>query len=217
MYTNSLVLHQSVWLALFAQQHWVNDNTSPSTTNYSRGTCWYPKKPKLCQPCLSATNTLLAWCAVRLHVLNMEKETSCIIISDSWFITKGDKTETFLFNNEPYVQNSGSKLLYVAWEVCTEFNAQQPLFEALSQIIQIFDSVEPQTESIFLFQYNITFETYQSLEHPTYSGGRYTCAPTDFFVRNSMLNNFHLNNFWLWCVFLAASSPKLNLHSCFCT
>ncbi len=48
-----------------------------------------------------------------------------------------------------------------------EFNAQQVLFEVFSHILRIFDSVEPQTESTFPFQYNIIFETYQSLEPPT--------------------------------------------------
>ncbi len=46
----------------------------------------------------------------------------------------------------------------------TELNAQQLLFEGFSHIIRIFGSIEPQTESTFPFQYNIIFESHQSLE-----------------------------------------------------
>ncbi len=48
--------------------------------------------------------------------------------------------------------------------LCMEFNAQQLLFEAFSHIMRIFGGTELQTESTFPFQYNIRFETYQSLE-----------------------------------------------------
>ncbi len=44
-----------------------------------------------------------------------------------------------------------------AMVLCTEFNAQQLLFEAFSHIMRIFGSVEPQTESTSPFQYNIIF------------------------------------------------------------
>ncbi len=38
------------------------------------------------------------------------------------------------------------------------------------------------------------------------------CAPTDFFVQNSMLNNFYMiKHFLIQFVFLAARSLKLNL------
>ncbi len=39
----------------------------------------------------------------------------------------------------------------------------------------------------------------------------------DFFVRNSISNNFYLKLFLMRCVFLAVSSPKLNLFPRFCT
>ncbi len=41
---------------------------------------------------------------------------------------------------------------------------QQLLFEVFFHIIPIFGSIKYQTESAFPFQYNIIFETYQSLE-----------------------------------------------------
>ncbi len=47
---------------------------------------------------------------------------------------------------------------------CSEFNSQQLLFEASFHIISIFGSVVPLSESIFLFQYIIIFQKYQSLE-----------------------------------------------------
>ncbi len=39
----------------------------------------------------------------------------------------------------------------------------------------------------------------------------------DFFVQNSIPNNFYLKLFFMQCVFLAALSPKVNLISHFCT
>ncbi len=49
-----------------------------------------------------------------------------------------------------------------AMGLCTEFNSQQLLFEAVPHIMRIFSSVEPQNESTFPFQSNIIFETDQS-------------------------------------------------------
>ncbi len=46
------------------------------------------------------------------------------------------------------------------WGFCTEFNAQQLLFEVFPHTMRIFGSAETQTESTFTFQYNIIFETY---------------------------------------------------------
>ncbi len=51
-----------------------------------------------------------------------------------------------------------------ALRFCTEFNAQQLLFEAFSHIMRTFGSVESQIESTFPFYYNIIFETYQFLK-----------------------------------------------------
>ncbi len=54
-----------------------------------------------------------------------------------------------------------------------------------------------------------------SIQSPQlHSVGRYTCAPTDFFVWNSMRNNFYWRHF---LIFLWPSSPKLNLLYHFCT
>ncbi len=44
-----------------------------------------------------------------------------------------------------------------------------------------------------------------------------TYALADFFVQNSIPNNFHLKLFSMWCVFLAALCPKLNAICRFCT
>ncbi len=88
-----------------------------------------------------------------------------------------------------------------AMGLCTEFNAQRLLFEAFSHIMCIFGSLEPQSESTFPFQYNIIFETYQSLEPltSTLEGGRHV-HPLIFFVQNSLLNHFYWNHFWILCV-----------------
>ncbi len=50
-----------------------------------------------------------------------------------------------------------------------------------------------------------------------HSGGRYTYALPNFFVWNSITNNIYLNLFLMRCLFLAASSPKVNLLFCFST
>ncbi len=47
---------------------------------------------------------------------------------------------------------------------CKKFNAQQLLSEEFFDIIAIFGSIEPLSESTFSFHYNIIFKTYQSLE-----------------------------------------------------
>ncbi len=48
-------------------------------------------------------------------------------------------------------------------------------------------------------------------------GGKQTYVLTDFFVRNSIPNNFYWKLFLMYCVFLASLSPKVNLISHFCT
>ncbi len=57
---------------------------------------------------------------------------------------------------------------------CKKFNSQQLLFEQFFDIIGNFGSLHPKNESIFLFQCNIIFETYQYIEPPssTPGGGR---------------------------------------------
>ncbi len=50
---------------------------------------------------------------------------------------------------------------------------------------------------------------------PLWEGGL-TYALGNFFVRNSISNNFYLKLFLMWCVFLVASRPKLSLFPCFC-
>ncbi len=51
------------------------------------------------------------------------------------------------------------------WLFCTEFNAQQLLFEAFSYILLTFSSVKPQTEFNFSFQYILKFETNGQWRH----------------------------------------------------
>ncbi len=102
---------------------------------------------------------------------------------------------------------------------CTKLNFEQLLFKAFFDAIRIFGSVErePQTESTFPFLYIILFQRGQSLKLPSSTPGGDRHAPTDFFVRSLMFNNFYLKHFWMRCVFLAVSSPKVNLLSNFCT
>ncbi len=47
---------------------------------------------------------------------------------------------------------------------CRKWNSQQLLFQDFFHIIGISGSVEPQSQSIFLFQYIIQFQTWQSFE-----------------------------------------------------
>ncbi len=89
-----------------------------------------------------------------------------------------------------------------------EFNAQQLLFEVFSHILRIFDSVDPLSKSTFPFLYILIFQRWQSLESPSSIPGehRHMCRVT-FFLQYSMLNNFYLKHFLIWCVFLAPSNP----------
>ncbi len=82
---------------------------------------------------------------------------------------------------------------------CTKFNFEQLLFKAFFYAMRIFGGIEPQTESTFL----------------TLGRDRHMSSQT-FFVWNLISNNFYLKLFLMWCVFLAASSPKLNLLPRFC-
>ncbi len=50
------------------------------------------------------------------------------------------------------------------WLFCKKFNGHQLLFEWFFEIMRIFGSIPPESESTFPFQYNIIFETYQFLE-----------------------------------------------------
>ncbi len=62
------------------------------------------------------------------------------------------------------------------------------------------------------------FQRWKSFEHPSSTpGGRQTYALLNFFVQNSIWNNFYLNLFLMRSVFLAASSLKLNVLPRFCT
>ncbi len=113
----------------------------------------------------------------------------------------------------PLAQHLGEIDICTHWLFCTKFNAQKLLFEAFSDIMRIFSRIEPQTEYTFPFQYSIIFETYQSSERLALLqwGGGETCAPTDFFVRNPTLNDFHFEHFLIQFIFLATSSTELNL------
>ncbi len=69
--------------------------------------------------------------------------------------------------SSPVAQLLGEVDICAYWLFLTKFNSEQLLFEQFFDIIGNFDRVQPESESTFLFQYNIIFETYQSFE--TYS------------------------------------------------
>ncbi len=78
---------------------------------------------------------------------------------------------------------------------CKKFNAHKFFFERFFDIMRIFGSIPPESESTFPFQFNIIFETYQFLEIHSSSPGGDRQMRLLTFVRNSILNDFYLNNF----------------------
>ncbi len=79
---------------------------------------------------------------------------------------------------------------------CTKFTSKQLLFEAFFDVMRTFGSIEPHSESNFPFLYVIRFLTYWSWEPPSSTHGGETYAVADFFVQNSISNNFYLKLFF---------------------
>ncbi len=77
----------------------------------------------------------------------------------------------------------------------TKFNSKQLSFKHFFHIMRIFDSVELQSESNFLFLYIIRFQTYCSLEDPNSTPWGESYVLEDFFVQNSISNKFYLKLF----------------------
>ncbi len=68
---------------------------------------------------------------------------------------------------EPRVLLLGEVDMGTRWVFCRKFKSQQPLFGAFLHIICIFVSIEPWSESTFLFRNIIIFQTWQSLQCPS--------------------------------------------------
>ncbi len=49
--------------------------------------------------------------------------------------------------------------IFAHWLFCEKFNAHEFLFEGFFDIMRVFGSILPESESTFPFQYNIIFET----------------------------------------------------------
>ncbi len=77
------------------------------------------------------------------------------------------------------------------WLFCTKFNSEQLLFEQFFDINGNFGSVQSKSESTFLFQYNIIFETYQSFEPSSSTPGE-----TDMCTQHG--------THWLFCIKFSA-------------
>ncbi len=88
--------------------------------------------------------------------------------------------------------------------LCKKFNSEQPLSEAFFDVIRIFGSIEPKSESNFPFLYisNISSEPLAP-----FLGEIDICACA-IFVRNSILNNHHLKLFWFNAYFWQCWAPK---------
>ncbi len=75
-----------------------------------------------------------------------------------------------------------------------KFNSEQLLLKQFLDMTSNFGSVQLKVNLLSYF--DTIFETYQAFEpHSSNPGGDKTRALNDFFVRNSILNNFYLNNF----------------------
>ncbi len=85
------------------------------------------------------------------------------------------------------------------------------LFETFFDVMRIFSSIQPKSECNLPFPYGIIFQTCQYFEPPCSTlGGDKHMRPRNL-LWNSTPNNFYLKPFFLWCVFLAVLSPKLNV------
>ncbi len=92
--------------------------------------------------------------------------------------------------------------------LCTEFNAQQLLFETFSHIKLIFDSVESQTESTFPFQYNIISETYSLEPLSSTLEGSWHVRPLTFLYRIQCSTTFIWTIFGYGAYFWQHRAPK---------
>ncbi len=99
--------------------------------------------------------------------------------------------ETYKFF-EPTNSTPGGDRYGTQWHFRMKFNSEPLSFKQLFDIIGSFRSVQPESESMFPFQYNIIFKTYQSFETSSSVPGGDKCVLSDFCVRNLMLNNFYI-------------------------
>ncbi len=77
----------------------------------------------------------------------------------------------------------------------TKFIFKQLLFKAFFDVMHIFGGIEPQTESTSPFRTLLFFKDGNLSNSLAPPGGRQTYGPADFFVRNSISNNFYLKLF----------------------
>ncbi len=96
----------------------------------------------------------------------------------------------------------------------TKFNFEQLLFEPFLHKKRSFGIVEPQIERIFPFLKNKIFLPSTSVFRvpQLHLRGSQTNASEDFFIQNSISNNFSSNLFFIGSVFFASSSLKLNVN-----
>ncbi len=92
---------------------------------------------------------------------------------------------------------------------CTKFNSEQLLFEAFFDVMRIFGSFEPQSESNFLFLYIIRFQIYWSLEPPTSThGGERHMRSGTFLYEIQFQTTFIWSFFWCTAYFWHHWAPK---------
>ncbi len=95
------------------------------------------------------------------------------------------------------------------WLFCTKFKSEQLSFEASFDVMRIFGSVDPKSESNFPFLYIIRFQIYWSLELPssTRGGDRHMRLGT-FLYKIQFRTTFILSFFWRTAYFWHHWAPK---------
>ncbi len=100
---------------------------------------------------------------------------------------------------------------------CTKFNSEQFLIAPFFDIMLIFGIVEPGSESSSPFLYIIRFRTYWPLEPPGHWWRERNAWARRPFSTKFNSEQILFEPFFVWYIFLAALSPKLNVIWCFCT
>ncbi len=111
--------------------------------------------------------------------------------------------------SSPLAPLQGEIGMCIHWLFCMKLNAKQLLFKVFFDIMRIFGSVQPWSESPFPFQYNIILETCQYFKPRSFTPGRdrHMRSPT-FLYQIQFSTNFIWTIFWYNWLFGQYSARK---------
>ncbi len=148
------------------------------------------------------------WAYVSIFSRSGARRFERLICSKYYIVLK--RTFPFLCLNfkhmnlwSPLAPLEGGIDICAQWLFCKEFNTNKLLFEWFFDVY--FWQCSTKSESTFPLLHIITFESIKILSPPAPLLGE-ICVPTDFCVRDSILNNFYLNNFLIYSVILRQCS-----------